>query len=194
MRDSLPTAEQLRAAFEQHGATTVGLEEELMLLDAETLDLAPHAAEAIEGLDGRFKLEMPAAQLEIVTAPHPTVAAAAEELARARADLAAAVEGRFRVAGAGAHPFAAGTGPLNPGPRYEAIEAEYASVARRQLVFGLHEALDDRGIVTAQVELLEGDLAAQVGVEREIHRGHPAAADRPEDLVVADLALCSGHP
>ena len=116
-----------------------------MLLDAETLDLAPHAAEAIDGLDGRFKLEMPAAQLEIVTAPHPTVAAAAEELARSRADLAAAVEGRFRLAGAGAHPFAAGTGPLNPGPRYEAIEAEYASVAHRQLVFGLHVHVAIRG-------------------------------------------------
>jgi carboxylate-amine ligase len=45
---------------------------------------------------------------------------------------------RFRVAGAGAHAFAAGLGPLNSGPRYEAIGAEYASVAHRQLVFGLH--------------------------------------------------------
>jgi glutamate---cysteine ligase / carboxylate-amine ligase len=139
VRDSLPTAAQLRAAFEQHGAATVGLEEELMLLDASSLDLAPHAAEVVEALgDQRFKIEMPAAQLEIVTAPHPTVAEAAEELARARADLAAAVNGRFRLAGAGAHPFASGSGPLNRGARYEAIEAEYAGVARRQLVFGLH--------------------------------------------------------
>ena len=134
MRDS-----DLRAAFERPGPGTVGLEEELMLLDAETLDLAPHAAEVVEALgDPRFKIEMPAAQLEIVTAPHATVAEAAAELAQARADLAAAAAPRFRLAGAGAHPFAAGSGPLNPGPRYEAIEAEYASVAHRQLVFGLH--------------------------------------------------------
>jgi carboxylate-amine ligase len=146
VRDSLPTAAQLRAAFEQPRDRTVGLEEELMLLDAETLDLAPHALEVVEALDDkRFKIEMPAAQLEIVTAPHATVAEAAQELARARADLAAAVEGRFRLAGAGAHPFAAGSGPLNPGPRYEAIEAEYASVARRQLVFGLHVHVAVRG-------------------------------------------------
>jgi carboxylate-amine ligase len=139
VRDSLPTAAELRAAFERHRAVTVGLEEELMLLDASTLDLAPHAAEVVEGLgDPRFKIEMPAAQLEIVTAPHATVAEAAAELARSRANLAAAVDGRFRLAGAGAHPFASGSGRLNPGPRYEAIEAEYASVARRQLVFGLH--------------------------------------------------------
>jgi carboxylate-amine ligase len=133
--DALPTAAELRAAFDQHTEITVGLEEELMLLDPETLDLSPHAAEAVAALaDPRLKIEMPAAQLEIVTAPHATVADAAAELADARRTLAA----RYRVAGAGVHPLASGLGPLNPGPRYEAIEAEYASVAHRQLVFGLH--------------------------------------------------------
>lgn len=117
-----------------------------MLLDAETLDLAPHAAEIVETLDDpRFKIEMPAAQLEIVTAPHATVAEASAELTQARADLAAAAAPRFRLAGAGTHPFAAGTGRLNAGPRYEAIEAEYAAVARRQLVFGLHVHVAVRG-------------------------------------------------
>jgi glutamate---cysteine ligase / carboxylate-amine ligase len=147
VRDSLPTAAELRAAFDEPAQVTVGLEEELMLLDGATLDLAPHASEVLAGLGGdpRFKLEMPAAQLEIVTAPHATVADAAGELAQARRDLTAAVEGRFRLAGAGAHPFAAGAGPLNPGPRYEAIGAEYAGVARRQLVFGLHVHVAIRG-------------------------------------------------
>jgi glutamate---cysteine ligase / carboxylate-amine ligase len=133
--DSLPTAAALRAAFDRHDGVTVGLEEELMLLDPETLDLWPHAIETVAALgDPRLKIEMPAAQLEIVTAPHATVADAAAELADARRTLAQ----RFRVAGAGVHPFASGLGPLNPGARYEAIGAEYASVANRQLVFGLH--------------------------------------------------------
>jgi carboxylate-amine ligase len=137
----------VRDAFDTPSPVTVGLEEELMLLDAGTLDLAPRAPEAIEALggDARFKLEMPAAQLELVTAPHATVAAAAQELAHARATLERAVAGRFRVAAAGAHPFASGLGPLNPGRRYEAIGAEYASVARRQLVFGLHVHVAIRG-------------------------------------------------
>jgi carboxylate-amine ligase len=134
----------VRDAFEQATPFTVGLEEELMLLDAETLDLAPRAGEAIEALGGdpRFKLEMPAAQLEIVTAPHAAVDGAARELARARADLEAA---GFRLAGAGAHPFAAGTGPLNQDERYRRIGAEYATVANRQLVFGLHVHVAVRG-------------------------------------------------
>ena len=126
----------MRDAFEQAPPFTVGLEEELMLLDAETLDLALRAADVLEALgDPRFKLEMPAAQLEIVTAPHGTVGDAVEELASARATLEAA---GFRLAGAGAHPFASGTGPLNPGERYRRIGAEYATGANRQLVFGLH--------------------------------------------------------
>ncbi len=147
MRDSLPTAADLRAAFDAGEDGTVGLEEELMLLDARTLDLTPRAGEVVGNLagDARFKLEMPAAQLEIVTAPHRTVAAAARELARSRGDLAAGLDESLRVAGAGAHPFAAGVGPLNPGPRYEAIGAEYAAVARRQLVFGLHVHVGLRG-------------------------------------------------
>jgi glutamate---cysteine ligase / carboxylate-amine ligase len=138
--DSLPTAAGLRAAFDRHETVTVGLEEELMLLDAETLDFAPRARAVVEELGGdpRFKIEMPAAQLEIVTAPRATVPEAVAELAAARRDLAAAVAGRYRIAGAGVHPFADGHGPLNTGARYEAIAAEYAGVAHRQLVFGLH--------------------------------------------------------
>lgn len=130
----------LRAAFEAPGPPTVGLEEELMLLDPETLDLAPRAPEVLAALGGdpRFKLELPASQLEIITAPHATVGEAIGELAAARRDLTAALDGRLRVAGAGAHPFAGGLGVLNDGPRYDGIRAEYASVARRQLVFGLH--------------------------------------------------------
>jgi carboxylate-amine ligase len=149
--DGSERGRRMRDAFEQPspagGEFTVGLEEELMLLDAETLDLAPRAREVIEALGGdpRFKLEMPAAQLEIVTAPHATVPGAAQELAHARAALEAAAAERFRIAGAGAHPFASGSGPLNAAQRYEAIGAEYAAVANRQLVFGLHVHVAVRG-------------------------------------------------
>jgi carboxylate-amine ligase len=119
---------------------TVGVEEELMLLDAQTLDLAPRAAEVLERVDGdaRFKPELPAAQLEIMLAPAATVGEAAAALAGARADLAEAASGIGVLAGAGAHPFAATEGVLTEAERYEAIAREYGPVARRQLVFGLH--------------------------------------------------------
>jgi carboxylate-amine ligase len=130
----------LRAAFDVPAAMTVGIEEELMLLDPATLDLAPRAAEVLErvGGDARFKPELPAAQLELTLAPAATVGEATAALAGARADLAEAASGIGVLAGAGAHPFAATEGVLTEAERYEAIAREYGPIARRQLVFGLH--------------------------------------------------------
>lgn len=118
-----------------------------MLLDAATLDLAPRAPEVLERLGGdpRFKLELPAAQLEIVVPPQPSVPAAASALAAGRRELAAAAGDGLRLAGGGVHPFAAPEGPLNPGPRYEATADEYGVVAHRQLVFALQVHVAIRG-------------------------------------------------
>src|SRR5918999_1342042 len=86
-----PTAAELRAPFDAPEPMTVGLEEELMLLDPETLDLLPRAAKLVDAAgDERFKLEMPAAQLEITLPPERGVPAAIAALAAARRELAAA--------------------------------------------------------------------------------------------------------
>jgi glutamate---cysteine ligase / carboxylate-amine ligase len=133
-------AGSLRAVFDAPRARTVGIEEELMLLDPRSLDLAPHAQQALAALGGdlRFKPELPAAQIENVTVPRGSVGAAAADLRAARRDLAAAVDGRTLVAAAGVHPFAAALGELNRGPRYVSLAEQFGSLARRQLVFGLH--------------------------------------------------------
>ena len=140
MPDSPPSAAELRARFDAGGPLTVGLEEELMLLDPVTLDLTPEAPAALGRLadDERFKLELPAAQIEVVTAPSATVGEAALALGAARERLAEALSGSYRLAGAGVHPFAAAHGVLNSTPRYDETAREYGLVARRQLVFGLH--------------------------------------------------------
>jgi glutamate---cysteine ligase / carboxylate-amine ligase len=137
---AMPSPSNLRVAFDADGPMTVGLEEELMVLDPETLDLAPRAHAVLERVAGdpRFKPELPAAQLEIALAPARTVGDAAKALAQARVDLAGAADGVGLLAGAGAHPFAAAEGVLSDGARYEALRREYGPVARRQLVFGLH--------------------------------------------------------
>jgi carboxylate-amine ligase len=130
----------LRAAFDVAAPMTVGVEEELMLLDPETLDLTPRAADVLARVEGdpRFKPEMPAAQLEIVLPPVATVGEAARALAAARGDLADAAQGIGVLAGAGVHPFASPAGPLTAGERYEVVASEYGPAARYQLVFGLH--------------------------------------------------------
>ncbi len=133
-----PSADDLRAAFDAPEPLTVGLEEELMLLDHESLDLLPRAAEVVDAAgDERFKLEMPASQLELTLPPARTVPEAVAALAAARRDLADAAAPLGRLAAAGVHPFADPLGRLNDSERYAATEREYGSIARRQLVCAL---------------------------------------------------------
>lgn len=138
-RTDIPDAAALRRRFDAVGGFTVGVEEETMLLHPETLDLAPVARTVLSRLggDARFKLELPASQLEIVTASVASVPAAVGQLAVARGDLAAATEGLARPAAAGTHPFAVAHGALNQGARYDEIRREYGAVAHRQLVASL---------------------------------------------------------
>ena len=138
---SYPTldADDVRATFDSVQSLTVGIEEETMLLDAESLDLLPRAAEVVRrARDPRFKLELPAAQLEIVLPPTATVPEGIAALRTARRDLVAAAEGIGVVAAAGAHPFASPLGELNRGERHRAIGRSYGRVAQMQLV-GAHQ-------------------------------------------------------
>lgn len=122
----------LSEKFDAPDPLTVGLEEEVLLLDPVTLDLAPVGAR-VPGA----KLELPAAQVELDTPPCATVGEAIAALAEGRRELAAAAEGLARPAVAAVHPFAAPLGELNAGERYDAIHAKYGDAARTQLVSAL---------------------------------------------------------
>ena len=110
-----------------------------MLLDHASLDLAPKTAEALARVEGdqRFKAELPASQLEILTEPAGGVTEAVAALAKGRRDLADAVRDLVRPAVAGVHPFAAPEGELSSLRRYRRTRAEYGRVASRQLVAAL---------------------------------------------------------
>lgn len=133
-------AQSLRDRFSPDRPLTFGIEEELMVLDPETFDLAPTAAGLLarmpEGM--QVKLEFPASQLEIFTPARERLDELALDLASARQRLAASLGGAARVAAAGTHPFASAEGALNSDARYARLEREYGSVARRQLVSALH--------------------------------------------------------
>ena len=132
--------DQLRARFDAPDALGYGIEEELFLVDGETFDALPKAREVHERTneDPRFKLELMAAQLEIVTPPCAELATAVAALAQARRDLAAAAEPIGRLLSAGAHPTAAALQALTDDPRYQHTLNDYGERARRQLVSGLH--------------------------------------------------------
>lgn len=134
------TADDDRAPFEGHVEPwTVGVEEELMLLHPETLDLLPACDEALERLDdARFRPELPAAQLELVTPVCHDADALGAALLDARAHAVDRLGGFARLAGAGVHPFAAAEGDASVGSRYSALSERYQWAARRAMTCGVH--------------------------------------------------------
>jgi carboxylate-amine ligase len=128
----------MRDRFDAVTPLTVGLEEEVMLVDAGSLDLLPRAQEVVgRAADPRFKTELPAAQLEIVLPPTATVGESVAALAAARRDLTAAADGVGVVLAAGVHPLAAPLGELSQGAHHRELERGYGDVARLQLVCAL---------------------------------------------------------
>jgi carboxylate-amine ligase len=186
-------APSLRAVFDVPRAATIGIEEELMLLHPRSLDLEPSSETALAALAGdtRFKPELIAAQIETVTPPRRTVGDAAQVLREARRDLAAALEGRALVAGAGVHPFAAALGELHGATRYAELASEYASVARRQLVFGLHVhvAVGDADIAVAVHDALRSYLPDLAGLAANapFHEGRDSGLASVRPTIAAML-------
>ncbi len=134
----------IERAFGRRPPWSVGVEEEIMLLDGETFELVPASTELIEGAGeiehGQLKTELFASVIELTTDPCDTVADAADALRglRRRADEAAEQLG-LRLAAAGTHPSAVpARQEIADDPRYREF-VEYAGVsAKRQGVNGLH--------------------------------------------------------
>lgn len=120
---------------------SVGVEEELMILDGETLELTPRVTELLAAADGvPLKTELHASIVESTTGVCATVEEALAELRANRSGAAAAAEGLgLRIAAAGAHPTSQPEEQtVVPEERYRAF-VEYAGVsARFQGVSGLH--------------------------------------------------------
>jgi glutamate---cysteine ligase / carboxylate-amine ligase len=117
---------------------TLGVEEELMLLDPQTLALAPGVERLLpqEGL----KTELFSCLVETNTPICETAAEAGEELVRLRRLVAerAASEGLV-VAASGSHPFSIPEEqPIVQEPRYLKMLDELGAIAKGQLVCGLH--------------------------------------------------------
>lgn len=134
-----PSVTALRETFDAPEAYAVGLEDEVMLLAPDSFELVARATEVLSLLDGdpRFKLELPASQIEIVTPVTETVEEAATALRTAREVLAEHSAGLVRLACAGVHPTSPGRGQLNGLERYERTVREYGARASRQLVCAL---------------------------------------------------------
>jgi len=124
---------------------TIGIEEEYLLVDRETRDLAVDPpeemlAECETRLEGQVSPEFLRAQIEIGTRPCRTVAEARADLVRLRGTVAgvAARHGLAPIA-ASTHPFARWQHQQTTGKaRYRGLARDLQAVARRLLICGMH--------------------------------------------------------
>src|SRR5947209_6398550 len=122
-------------------AYTIGIEEELMILDAESLELV----NAIEGLlepapAGEIKPELMESVLEVSTEPCTNTTEAGEQLRSLRQQVTrTAAAKNLAIGSAGTHPFALWEHQrIVARPRYRDLIAALRFVARQELIFGVH--------------------------------------------------------
>lgn len=130
----------LRSSFDRAETCTIGVEEELLLVDR-CNSLSPVADQLLTVLadDGRFHPELSPSQIEIVSGIHPDAAGAVADLVHGRRLVVDALNGEARLVGLAAHPVCDLLPAVSPGSRYAAIEQRYRSAAHRAgLAAGLH--------------------------------------------------------
>ena len=193
------TAERIAAAFDGARPGTVGVEEELMLLDPGTLELTPAIEPVLAAAAGdpRFKQELPACQIESTTEPCETVAEVAAALAAARRDLARFAAGIASPAAAGVHPTSPLAGELSRSERYERARSRYGAVLNRQLVFAfqVHVAPGSADAALAVYDALRSYLPALAALSANAPflegAGAGAASIRPR---ISELLPRQGVP
>ncbi|HUB98966.1 MAG TPA: YbdK family carboxylate-amine ligase [Solirubrobacterales bacterium] len=126
------------------GPYTVGIEEEVMLLDQLTWALA-HRIDSVlprlpHGRTASFTAETHGSALEIQTGVHARIPDAIEELAALRTELDTTLRPlSMRAASAGTHPFAVWQEiVISAGERYQFVYGSMRELARREPTFGLH--------------------------------------------------------
>jgi carboxylate-amine ligase len=121
---------------------TVGIEEELMILDPSSLDLIS-AIDSLLGEDpprGQIQPELLESVLEIATSPCPDIPTAGAEISSLRALVGDRAKSHGLTIGAsGTHPFARWEDQrVVSDDRYRGLVDSLGFVARQELVFGMH--------------------------------------------------------
>src|SRR5215210_2922030 len=199
-----PGGSVLDHAFGQSDPYTLGVEEEYMLLDAETFDLVQHidtvlAAVAGHELEPVINPELMQSVLEIATPVCHTTSEVAEQLRRIRGYVGGiAREEGLRVGSAGTHPFSLFERQrITARDRYHALVDQMQYVARRELIFGLHihVAVDDTEKAIQVVNGLLAHLSSLLALSASspFWRGEPTGLASSRQMVFAAFPR-SGPP
>jgi carboxylate-amine ligase len=178
----------------------LGIEEELMLVDAAGFGLACRAERVIGEIgDERIKPELMRCQIELATSPQITAAAAEEELRELRARVIAVAAGSgLRVAAAGTHPFSlAELQELTMRDRYRELAAALRYPLRREVCFGMHVHVavghPDKAIQVIEAMLPDLPLLLALSASSPFWRGEPTGLQSTRTVVFQSLPR-SGLP
>ena len=183
---------------------TLGVEEEYMLLDAETLDLVQHVEAVLRAMAGHelepsFHPELMQSVLEIATPVCQTPAEVGSELRKLRSYVAGIARGQgMRVGSAGTHPFSLFERQrITARDRYRYLVDRLQYVARRELIFGLHVhvAVDDAEKAVKVVNGLLAHLSSLLALSASspFWRGEPTGLASSRQMVFAAFPR-SGPP
>jgi carboxylate-amine ligase len=120
---------------------TLGIEEELMILDAETFALVSAADRLVEDAsDGEIKPELMQSVLEIATRPCADTREAGAQIRALRRQVRdTAGRHGLAVGSSGTHPTARWEDQrISSGERYRHLVSDLRFVARQEIIFGLH--------------------------------------------------------
>jgi carboxylate-amine ligase len=122
-------------------AYTIGIEEELMILDAGTLELVNAIETLLEPTpSGEIKPELMESVLEVSTEPCRNTIEAGEQLRALRRQVSQTAAAKdLAIGSAGTHPFAMWEDQrIVARPRYRDLISALRFVARQELIFGMH--------------------------------------------------------
>ena len=151
---------------------TLGIEEELMICDAESLELS-QSIEVIlgdlpDGIAGEVKPELMQSVLEVATLPCGDVAEAGEQLRELRRIVRRVAENNgLAIGAAGTHPAALYEDQLIVDrPRYKELAAELSWIAEQELIFGthVHVGIDDAEKAIYVADGMRGYLPLLLGM------------------------------
>jgi carboxylate-amine ligase len=120
---------------------SIGIEEELMILDSDTLELVNAIEAMLEPAPvGDIKPELMESVLEISTDPCANVPEAGEQLRALRRQVVSTAANKdMAIGSAGTHPFAMWEDQrIVARPRYRDLISALRFVARQELIFGMH--------------------------------------------------------
>ena len=151
---------------------TLGIEEELMICDADTLDLTQGIEQILEAVpddvSGYVKPELMQSVLEVATLPCKDVGEAAGALTALRNTVIDVGERLgMAIGAAGTHPSALyEEQAIVDHPRYRELVAELGWIAKRELIFGthIHVGIDDADKAIYVADGMRGYLPLLLGM------------------------------